>query len=121
MHHTHTIPRAQAHSLLDRVLDLAEHGAIGRSSGSVVATLYSQRDGERPFATGRAKYRRVWRRAVDAGDHEARREGRSLIMSAACWTRHCGSIPSRRRTLPAAAVVQSTLDALIAASGARRT
>jgi hypothetical protein len=106
---------------LVRFVDQRIEAKINCSTGATVAT-YSQRDGERPIGCGRPKYKRVWHRAFAAHDPDARREGRSLLMSAACWARWC-SLPSRAPkpapTPPPAPV--SRVDALLASAGARRT
>jgi hypothetical protein len=112
-----SIPREQVHALLDRILDVAE----GRSVGATLVTLeHSQKDGERPIGAGRPKYIRTWHRAFDAGDPGARREGRSLIMSAECWRRWC-TTPTRVKLKPAPTEQAcSSIDALMKRAGVRR-
>ncbi len=107
---------------LCRFVDARIDAKIGRAAGAVAATIYSQIDGQRPIGAGRSKYRRIWHLAFDARDPEARREGRALLMSAACWARWCSSIPSRaHRKVEAPPAAPSALDDFLSAGGARRT
>jgi hypothetical protein len=79
--------------------------------------LHSQ--GNRPAGAGLAKYLRVHKLARRSGDPEATCEGRSRIMTAGCWTRWNGRLPSRPRPVPTAQVI-SIDDAVLAELGGRR-
>jgi hypothetical protein len=96
MHYTSTLPREQAHAILDRILDVAER--VGRPTES----NYSQRDAERPAGCGRERYLRVHRLAFDARDPGATKIGRARLLTADAWLRWAASLPSRTRPKPPA-------------------
>jgi hypothetical protein len=107
-------------SIDDRIRAIVrEEVACIRLTGATA--VYSQRATERPIGCGAATFSRVWHRAFDAGDPGARREGRSLILTADAYGRHQDAVRRRKVTAPPVAPPLSGLDALIAEAGARRT
>lgn len=96
----------------------AEIAALGGQHG--VPRPYSQRDGERPTACGRAKYLRAHRSRLRAGDPESWSEGRSRLMSAAAWGRFIAGEAQPHR-LKLVEPTPSPSDRVLAALGGRRT
>ncbi len=81
---------------LARFVDSRIEAKLGRSAGGDARFAYSQIDGERPTGAGREKYRAVFRRALAEKDPGAKKQGRALVMSEACWLRWVDALPSRK-------------------------
>ena len=93
---------------------------LGRATA---ATLFSQRDGERPAGCGAAKYLRVHRLAREANDPGATRQGRARLLTPDAWDRWASAIPSRARRTPEPAPVSAvSIDDVVARKlGVRRS
>lgn len=95
-------PVRDARTLLLRRAELAEEQArIDRQLAELAVSgrtaCYSQRDGERPPGCGRVRYLRVWRRARDAGDEGASKDGRARLLTHEAYARHAAMSLARPR------------------------
>ncbi len=71
----------------------------------VNADTYSQHDGSRPRGCSRERFLDVWKRAHDAGNEGATKDGRARVLTADAYARHSG-----RRSLAFVRTEPASLD-----------